>query len=764
MSKIGRLSRWYGELISLLVLPAALVALAMLFVDHDLDRSFIVYRYARNLSEGVGFAYNPGEPVLGEAVAPLYAALLAIGATLTPDLPLLGKVMGAVSIALGALALYGLTYSAEAKLRAPLAAGFYVAFPLLWITLGLETPLWVAFGLIAAWMHLRQWGVGTAVMLALATFLRPEIGALGIVLIADSLIRGRSLRLLPVGVYTGMVIAGALWGITSLEGSGGPLPALAASPPGTLLPDTIGAKALTGMIALVGAFWSLSWLWVALAGVSLAGLAVSGLPSRGSRRGVLLLVAWAVLHILTLGAFGVGVYAWSFAPLVPALAGTTALGVSELIRLIGARPLKWATGVVYGLLVMGAAWQSFAKLAPGSGQGAPHALAPVQAQEICLRAGIWLRDHTPPEARVGSTEVGVLGYASDRYLLDYRGRFHLALADAVRRGDSQWWLVSEAPDYVVLWRSEYESLGGYPLSSDLWFNVAYSQVAELEAGSPDEEPLLIFQRVMAPPQMEPILVSMVTYPGGLQVNGIATDFPLDPFEGGRLGMVGLEWYVPEPVLGEQHVMIRIQNRDGTIAALADRVFDFSNWPHRELHTTYHPLELAPTLTPGIYEVAVGIGPDPLTPNWQTITHAKVPFPDVAFVGAVSGTRAEFGDIALVGYRLTRSNEGLEVLLMWEAIQAPRTDYRIFVQIRGLQGEIVTQIEAEPHGGNYPASFWSVGERITETYLIDVRDVPAGDYQVYVGVIDLEGTRLLTLDGRDAVLIGQVNLAGAVSAP
>lgn len=56
----------------------------------SLEDAFITFRYARNLAEGQGFVFNPGEHVLG-TTSPLHALILAVfgrlfGSTLIPDI------------------------------------------------------------------------------------------------------------------------------------------------------------------------------------------------------------------------------------------------------------------------------------------------------------------------------------------------------------------------------------------------------------------------------------------------------------------------------------------------------------------------------------------------------------------------------------------------------------------------------------------------------------------------------------------------------
>jgi hypothetical protein len=744
-----------------LVLAAGLTALfAVLLINRHLDRSFITYRYAHNLSAGAGFVYNPGEPLLSDAVAPLYAILLSLGTRLTPDIPLLGNLIGIAAIALGSLALYGVVYSGESKLAAPVAAGIYAGFPLLWMTLGLETALWMALGLTAVWLHRREWGPGAALILALATFIRPETGVLVIVLIADALASGRPTRLLPAGIYAAVVAVEVMWGLSAFE-SGGPLPGLPPAQMAGILPDIIAPDVFGGVAALAGALFTLAPLW-GIVGL----LIVPGLFSLKTHRGALVLVIWAALHLASLGILRTAMSAWSFVPLIPALAALVSLGFGWLVCRVKQVHLRLAIGCLAALPIAGAVAQSYVNLVldtPGQ-IDAWRAVTPAPVARNDVEAGTWLGDNTAPDTRIGMSHVGVAAYLADRFIFDYRGTLQPDLAQAVRRGDGQWWLGTYAPGYVVLRASEAESLDGYAPATDSWFASHYAETARFDAAPGAEEAVLIFARSADPLPLQDTLVGMVTYANGLTVNGIATDFSLDPLETGRAARLRLEWLLESPVEIPQYVAIRIQSRAGNVAALAGQTLDFSRWPVRRLITTYHTIELAPGLPPGVYDLEVGIGPDPFALTWKPLVQAKVPFKNETFVGGVSGTRADFGDIALLGYRLVRTEENLDVSLMWQAAVTPRVDYLIVIQVRDARGAIVTQREAQPHEGTYPTSIWSAGEQVPDTYQLDIGGLPPGDYQVYAGLVGPDGSRLLTLDGQEAVLVGYLNILEQNGAP
>jgi len=567
-------------------------------------------------------------------------------------------------------------------------------------------------------------------------------------------LNGRPLRPLPGSLYIGIVTLGLLWTARSVEG-GALLPTPSQALNGTPLPEAIGADALAGLARLGGAFWALSPLWAFTLPIAACG--VAGLRKE---RWALPLLGWAVMHIAVLIILRAAAYVWQFAPLLPALSMLVGLGLHWiaahikplLLRQVALTLTILAIGgaVAHTLYTLGAVPPRPAPLWP------PPFPAPVEGGYV--EAALWLRDNTPPDALVGATQIGTLGYLSQRPLLDYYGRLQPQIRQALARGDRLWWLGEYQPRYLVLHSSEQEELAALSAQGDLWFKRAYTEVAHFPT-TPTSDEVVVLALAIDPPPLVEQLVGMVRYDGGIVLNSIATDFPLAPLEGGRMGRLRLEWLLEEPVDAGRYVSIAIRGRDGTVAALGGQTLDFQRWPTRRLITTFHTLDLAPGLAPGVYDVQVGIGADAFHVTWQTVAVAKIPFPEAAFVGAVSGLRADFGDLVLLGYRLSSSPAVLEVLLMWEAARAPHADYSVLVQVRDAQGVIVAQKEAEPYDGAYPTSVWSAGERVADVRRMETGDLLPGEYTVYVGLIDPDGRRLLTSDGQDAVPLGRVTIGG-----
>ena len=215
-----------GEILSILALLLIAVGLGFGFTSHQQDRSFIGYRIAENLQAGGGFAYNPGEqPVLYDSTDPIYVLLLSLANLYPSDLPLIGSWISVAAIALGALFLFAIVHRAG-SMAALAAAALYITFPILWITLGLDVTLWMALCLGSIWLVVKEWGLVAAILLGLATLLRPETSVLALALGIYLTISGKPFKPAAGIVYAVLFFAALLWKITTFGSIGLMPPAL----------------------------------------------------------------------------------------------------------------------------------------------------------------------------------------------------------------------------------------------------------------------------------------------------------------------------------------------------------------------------------------------------------------------------------------------------------------------------------------------------------------------------------------------------------
>lgn len=168
------------------------------------DDGFIAFRFSKNLVEGHGLVYNPGERVEGYTQL-LWVLLLALGMKLGALPEILANVIG---IACGAGILFALLLLSR---RVTPGAGLWIwVAPLClavnrsfcaWSTGGLETQSFVLLVLLSLsrfareWDENARWPLGSGLLFAVATLSRPEGGlfcaAAGLLFAADVFVRRR---------------------------------------------------------------------------------------------------------------------------------------------------------------------------------------------------------------------------------------------------------------------------------------------------------------------------------------------------------------------------------------------------------------------------------------------------------------------------------------------------------------------------------------------------------------------------------------------
>ncbi|NJM08473.1 hypothetical protein HC891_23260 [Candidatus Gracilibacteria bacterium] len=231
---------------------------------------------------------------------------------------------------------------------------------------------------------------------------------------------------------------------------------------GTAFPVTLAAKQaqgalpesrsfLAGLALEVQRYALLPQYWAALV---LAALGALGALRTSARRW--LLFGWALAYIAAYTALGVSAYFWYYAPLVGPLVSAVGLGTQHVARLPRERSLfhlgrggwgvrDWARHATPLLVVVMLAAQVHAVLTlPRDGRLA-----------LYRETGLWLRANTAPEATVAALEVGIIGYYSQRPMIDFAGLIQPAVAAQIADGASydaaaRWATLHYTPDYIVL--------------------------------------------------------------------------------------------------------------------------------------------------------------------------------------------------------------------------------------------------------------------------------------------------------------------------
>ncbi|MFN2225816.1 MAG: hypothetical protein ACK2UY_05905 [Anaerolineae bacterium] len=696
----------------------AVAALVLGIVLHPLaiDDAFITYRYARNLAAGDGFLYNASDPVLS-TTAPLWALVLSGGALLWSDIPALANTLSAIAIAVGAVLIFQLGRRERAAAVGALAASFYVLYPLLWLSLGLETAAFLALALGAVLAYRGGRLYLAAVLLALATLTRADALVLAAVLAADYLLwlapASRSLSLRGASVVCerrsnphlsqrrGLLrrqrraprnddgevaedllrsqkrlarndvswparwrpaLAAALYVAVML-----PLLAWLTWRFGSPLPATLGAKRAQAELGITGFYAHTTYLQ-GLCLLARARLAQSGkyllfIPAvlvglaRLWKRAdwVRLLVAWGAAHLLAYALLGVTPYTWYYAPLVPGAAALMGLGIVESVRWLGRKGIG-----KLGNWGLGLAWAGLLLAALAWSDWAM-----VQALDGPL---------PPPEDPVSK----VLPEAK---------------VDVYERAGL--WLHDNAPPGALVGVTEVGVMGYYSGRTMVDF------LGLLEPG---------VARALA---RGDLYWALLRYqPDYLALTAVSPLYAYD--------LRADSWF--------------------QVAYVPVQTFDDARFWGSPLTIYRRQIERVPLFEPG---------DGGLPPGVQQL--------DVDLGGQIRLLRAVAGD------DVARPGDVLALTLYWQATAPVEHDYTVFVHLLGRQDRVLAQRDTAPGLGARPTSGWTPGEVVADPYLVVLPQAAyTPDEAVWeVGLYDaVTGARLPLAGGGDNARFGDITIEPA----
>jgi hypothetical protein len=389
------------------------------------DDTFIHLQYARHLAGGSGLVFNPGERVYG-CTSPLWVTLLADGMLLGLNGLKVAKIVGAiatlVSVGLFLQLMRRTVDDIWVRALATVAWAGH-AWMIRWSVSGMETALAVALTLagFVAFTEGRMWGsrpVRTGALWSLAALTRPEAGMLlllwGAFLLIDTDTRDGLRRLLagtvpPVLIFGGWLLFAHFYF-------------------GTLWPQTLAAKAVGGgaMAARAEDVTRVAELVLATDGVLVLFLGLALIvggrrlwPSR-PRAQRFLPWCWVAGVPLLYLARGVTVLSRYLLPVLPVLAWLAWRALETWW--IGENPTparrqsaRVAIAVVAVVVLIQNAFVYRTRVVPQVESFTP------ALQQSLLRWGSWFRDNTATEAVIAAPDIGAIGYASDRRVVDLAG-------------------------------------------------------------------------------------------------------------------------------------------------------------------------------------------------------------------------------------------------------------------------------------------------------------------------------------------------------
>jgi hypothetical protein len=714
------------------------------------DDPFITYRFADNLARGLGFTFNPDAPERALiTTAPLYALLLGALAMIGLDIPTSSYVLGVLGLIATAWAL-GATGWRHGQPSQGLVAGLvFVAFPLAWLTIGFETPLFMA---LAGWAlfcagHDRPGWAGALTGLGLG--LRGD-GALvfAIVLARALFIGGAGWRARLRSALIACVAAAATYGplaIFLIAQFGSPIPTTLQTKSAQAIAGLTGfypgTRFLEGALLLIQAYLQHSPLFLliplamGLGTYRLARQSIAAARTQGWRwlgdMPLLLPVSWSILHLVGYTVLGVAPYTWYYAPMLPGLAALIAISITWLAL---AWPRWAAEALVYtALLPLLLVDMRIVDVVRGGTPPSPAEVTskvlPETKVDIYERAGRWIAANVPATATLGVTELGVMSYYAKRTTYDFLGLTLPSELPAIRRGDFVGGLLRLQPDYLAL--TSINALYDANPQRDDWFAALYAPVAELEDARFWGSPMIIWRRVRLPIKPDVLLDEGVHELGdGWQVTGVAASAREVITASPLIISVRLK---AGPPLGQRELRVQpivIQRGDGlpvrSRVIHTDRFFigeegwyDFLILPHPNARKGAYDISIRwldsnREITAGRVKVPLGAQP-PIAASWLPLS---------------SGTSVAQLDAPIT----TCPGATVNITLTWRAGGPFDADYIVFLHLRAPDGQVIAQADGPPRDGSYPSTVWSVGEIIPDPRAVAVpTDALLGSYSVVTGL-------------------------------
>ena len=780
-----------GRNLPLMLGALAVVGAAMGVLMRGLrfDDPFITYRFAHNLAQGAGFVFNPGaaENAL-ITTAPLYALLLALPAALGLDIPAVSHALGVGGLVATACALCLMMHRRGADAPGFVAGLTFLTFPLAWLTVGFETPLFMA---LAAWSFVCTDARRPALAGALAGLSIGLRGDGAIVTGVAALFalaldrRWRGLSALPA------VVRPALKLILSAALTYAPLAFFLIAQFGSPIPTTLQTKSaqaasgltgfypgttfLEGAALLIQAYLQQSALFlfipiaVGLGACRIAWLSIGAARSHGwqwiQRVPFLAPTTWAVLHLAGYALLGVAPYTWYYAPMLPGLAGLIAIGIgwvastathprriTQLLVTLAVVPLL--IGDVNIIRVL------HGSIPPDPAEVASKVL-PETKVDVYERVGRWLNRNTPPGAMVGVTELGVMSYYAGRATDDFLGLTRPSQLAAIRRGDFIGGLLRLQPDYLAL--TSVNSLYDANPQQEDWFRALYGPAATFEDARFWGSPITVWRRVTRPITPS-VLVDEATHDlgAGWRVTGVAvsarevvTTTPL---------IVSVRLRAGAP-LGQRELRVQpivVQRGDGL--PVRSRIIHTDQFRAAEEAWYDFPIMPYPDARKGAYDISI---------RWldaeqeQEVIAGRVKVP----LGELPGASAPVAPLS-GGIGVEQLIQPLEacigaattITIHWRGGDPVSLDYSAFVHLRDEAGDVIAQHDGQPRNGSYPTSVWSKGELVPDGHVVAIpAGVAPGAYAIVVGLynptdnfrLPVDESPLRTPDG--GVRIGTVRL-------
>jgi hypothetical protein len=468
---------------------AFLFCLGLLLASKNIrtDDAYIFYTYAKNLAQGRGYAFNPGEYINGTTSA-LYTILIALIYAPAQFLPLVSAPKVGHLIGIAGL-FFTLVFFTKSLLKDafPLAALFFIplllANGMVYAGVGMESFLLLALLSASLFYYQENRLKLCALLLGFAALTRPDAVLFGCAILVHHVWKAKRFPNPKIFLVFFAVIFP--WLVFSYLYFG------------TLLPQTLGAKLAqtdtarwgSGFIFLKGA-WDLIKACYGNYSILIVAASFVLCMYRKSSRGAIAFFIVCLWSLFYLAAYGLilnpPAYSWYYTPLAVPAALWIALALENLLSVLSTSRARRLAILVTLLLAIRPAdllWRRYQ--------------APLTTKyALYKRAAAWLNQNAPPGSTLACNEVGVLGYYyTQGRIIDPLGLITAGALNHIKRRHFSWHLEVHKPDFLILNSPPRPILEDF--AKEPWFQETYGLKTKVtlpyQRGS-----ILIYQRIQRP--------------------------------------------------------------------------------------------------------------------------------------------------------------------------------------------------------------------------------------------------------------------------
>jgi hypothetical protein len=454
------------------------------------DDAYITFRYAQNIAEGNGFVYNIGEHIQG-TTTPLFTLLLSLARLLGFDIPASSVFLSALFLFILGIFAFLLTKEEEGNLVGIFTSTFVILNPWILQCIGNEMALHLCLHMALFYFLCNQKYSIAWIFAALATLNRGDGIIITILLFTVQIIRTKKLPYREISIYSLVLLPWLGFSFFYF---------------GSFFPSTLSAKVAQGESGLFASYsaYTIQYLLIPIKEhpilvlfhlFSVIGL-ISVIVKKSDLRFVLI---WVILFFIGYEILGVSFALRYFIPLTFCNFFFIPMGIavfSSFVKEASEKIFKAKYYEYYEAVLISIISTTLLFFSIGMTIDYKTQISSKGRFDIYKDTGLWLRDNTISSDTIGLIEIGIIGYYSDRKIIDYCGLITPGTTENMRTRNFSSSFNKFKPDYFV-YNSEFS-----PWLDDIfdteWFSNSYKKVQNIHNPNFFWTPIRIYEKVDKP--------------------------------------------------------------------------------------------------------------------------------------------------------------------------------------------------------------------------------------------------------------------------